>query len=226
MPTKKKAAVLVSGGLDSAILISHLLKTYKAVQPVYLQNGHVWEKAELIWLKRFLKAIRNSYLAGRQARLKPLAVLSLPAKDLYGTHWSLTGKKTPGAKSHDESVYLPGKNILLIAKASVFCALRKIPVLALGPLKTNPFPDARAAFFRSIERACSEGLHEKIKIVTPFLSRTKNQVMAIGRNLPLELTFSCLAPKKYLHCGRCNKCAERKKAFRKARLTDCTRYAS
>ena len=156
----KKAAVLASGGLDSAILIGRLLQKYNSLQPIYVRSGHIWERAELFWLKRFLKAIRHP-------RLKPLVLLSLETSDLYGTHWSVTGKKIPGAKSNDKKVYLPGKNILLITKASVFCALRKIPSLALGPLKTNPFPDARAPFFKGMERVCSSGLNQKLNILTP-----------------------------------------------------------
>lgn len=221
---RKKIAILTSGGLDSGILIHYLLKKYKSVQPIYLQSGHVWEEAELFWLKRFLKATGNRHL-------KPLVSLSLRTRDLYRTHWSLTGKKIPSAQSHDKKVYLPGKNILLIAKASVFCALRKIPFLALGPLKTNPFSDARPAFFKAMERACSKGLDYRLRVQTPFLHRSKKEVMALGRALPLELTFSCLAPKvgarssrPYVHCGKCNKCRERKKAFRQAHLVDRTRY--
>jgi 7-cyano-7-deazaguanine synthase len=49
--------------------------------------------------------------------------------------------------------------------------------------------------------------------------------MALGRDMPLELTFSCLAPVAGLHCGRCNKCAERQAAFRDAGIDDRTEYA-
>ena len=206
MPANKKVAVLTSGGLDSAILISYLSKKYDSVYPIYIQIGHVWEGAELASLKRFLKTIRNQ-------RLKPLVILSLSTADLYPKHWSFSGKKIPGAKSHDTQVYLPGKNIFLIAKASVFCALNRVPSLALGPLKTNPFPDASPAFFKMMERACSKGLQYRIRILTPFLNLTKKEVISLGRHLPLELTFSCLRPKGHSHFGRCNKCAERKKVI-------------
>ncbi len=218
MPKTKEIAVLASGGLDSSILISYLLKNHAIVQPIYIQNSHIWEKAELTVLKKFLKAIRNP-------RLKPLVLLSMPTQDLYQTHWSLTGKNTPGVKSHDKEVYLPGKNIFLVAKASVFCALRKIPLLALGPLKTNPFPDASSSFFKNIGQVCSQGLNYKLKILTPFLNRSKKEVMKLGSQLPLELTFSCLSPKGLSHCGRCNKCAERKRAFRNSGIIDKTHYA-
>jgi 7-cyano-7-deazaguanine synthase len=53
----------------------------------------------------------------------------------------------------------------------------------------------------------------------------KQQVMALGRGLPLELTFSCISPVGHLHCGRCNKCAERQAAFREANIEDRTVYA-
>jgi 7-cyano-7-deazaguanine synthase len=53
---------------------------------------------------------------------------------------------------------------------------------------------------------------------------TKRQVMQLGRELPLELTFSCIAPVGELHCGRCNKCAERQAAFHEAAIVDRTIY--
>lgn len=218
MPRTKPIAVLTSGGMDSTILIAYLLKKGWLIQPTYIQNGHIWEKAELFWLKKFLKAIYH-------LRLKPLVVLSLPTWDLYQNHWSLTGKKTPGAKSHDKEVYLPGKNILLIAKASVFCALRKIPALALGPLKTNPFSDATPQFFKRMEQVCSKGLNYRLRIFTPFLKISKKEAMKLGKSLPLQLTFSCLAPKGFFHCGHCNKCMERKRTFRLANVIDRTHYA-
>ena len=48
--------------------------------------------------------------------------------------------------------------------------------------------------------------------------------MRLGRDYPLGLTFSCIAPERGLHCGGCNKCAERQEAFRDAGMADPTRY--
>lgn len=218
MSSQQKIAVLASGGLDSAILIDHFLKRSFRVKPIYIQSGYVWEKAELFWLKKFLKAVRNK-------RLGPLASFAVPLHALYHkNHWSITGKKVPDAASRDEAVYLLGKNLLLIAHGAVVCARNRIPHLALGPLKTNPFPDATGTFFKKAGSACSEGLDFNLRIHAPFLKYTKKQVMALGKKLPLELTFSCIHPKKSIHCGRCNKCAERKKAFRDAGLPDLTTY--
>ena len=48
--------------------------------------------------------------------------------------------------------------------------------------------------------------------------------MALGAHQPLELTFSCLAPVGEIHCGRCNKCAERQAAFQAVGQPDRTSY--
>ncbi len=209
---------LVSGGLDSCVLLAALARRYQQVWPVFIRQCLVWERAELRFLRRFLLA--SSF------RHEPLTILSIPAGDLYGSHWSLTGERTPGARTTDAAVYLPGRNLLLLAKAAVFCAQRRIPVIAIGTLGHNPFPDAMPQFFRDFARTAGQALGARLQIITPFRQLTKTAVIARGDKLglPLHLSFSCLSPKRGQHCGRCNKCAERKRAFRDAGVSDQTRY--
>jgi 7-cyano-7-deazaguanine synthase len=187
--------VLVSGGLDSCVLVAELAKTYRRVHPIFIRQGLVWERAELRHLRRYLRAVG----------IGPLTVLNAPAD--YGRHWSTTGKNVPGAKSRDEAVYLPGRNLMLLSKAAVFCALHKIPVIAVGTLAGNPFPDATPKFFRDFSRVSG------IKVIAPFRKLSKAEVVRRGQNLPLHLSFSCLAPRRGRHCGRCNKCAERRRVL-------------
>ncbi|HEY4761317.1 MAG TPA: 7-cyano-7-deazaguanine synthase, partial [Thermoguttaceae bacterium] len=66
----------------------------------------------------------------------------------------------------------------------------------------------------------------RVTVLRPFAQFDKRQVMQLGRNLPLELTFSCIAPAGGLHCGRCNKCKERRMAFRLIETEDPTTYAT
>jgi 7-cyano-7-deazaguanine synthase len=153
-------------------------------------------------------------------------ILSLPVRDLYGKHWSMTGRRVPGAKTRDEAVYLPGRNLLLLSKAAVFCAEHRIGVIAIGSLGHNPFPDATPRFFRDFARAAGEALNVRLQIIAPLRALTKEQVVRRGvrLNLPLHLSFSCLSPRRGRHCGRCNKCAERQRAFRVAGVADKTKY--
>lgn len=211
--------VLASGGLDSAILIGHLLREERRVQPFYIRTGLVWQAEELPALQRFLAAIATGELA-------KLVVLDLPLADLYDGHWSLTGDGTPAADSPDEAVFLPGRNALLIVKAAVWCQLHGVTELAMAPLGSSPFEDASGAFFRDFQAAVNRGSPRQVRLTRPFGEMAKHQVMALGRDLPLELTFSCISPINHLHCGRCNKCAERKSAFREAGIEDRTHYAN
>lgn len=214
-----KVLALVSGGIDSAVLLSDLSGRFTSVIPFYLRNGFAWEKAELHWLRRYLKKIASETVA-------PLKVVDLPLRDVYPDHWSLTGKKTPGFDTEDAAVYLPGRNIILLSKAAVYAALQGAAFIASGILKGNPFPDSTPLFFRTMETALSEGLRAPLTVITPYAQLSKREVLERGRALPLSLTFSCIAPKGTAHCGKCNKCAERIRAFRAAGLSDPTTYRS
>src|SRR5947209_16985524 len=103
-------AVLISGGLDSAILLGESLRSHAAVHPLYVRTGLAWEAVELAHLRRFLEAVRGP-------ALQPLQVLDVPVSDLYGSHWSITGRGVPDAHSPDDAVFLPGRNVLLLGKA-------------------------------------------------------------------------------------------------------------
>lgn len=198
---KMKVAVLASGGFDSNVLIGDLLRRGADVHPIYIRSGYIWEKAELFWLKKYLKAIRAK-------NLTPLKILNLPADDM-DQGWAVTGRKTPGIRSHDREVYLPGRNLLLLSKAAIFCALKKIPKIAIGTLSGNPFPDASKDFFKNLERIASRGLGFRIKISAPFRGLRKKDLLKKGKELPLHLSFSCLKPRGLHPCGWCNKCAEK-----------------
>jgi 7-cyano-7-deazaguanine synthase len=210
-------AVLASGGLDSAILVAEAAAGRAAVHPLYVRHGLFWEEAELAHLRRFLQAIARPALA-------PLEVLEMPVADLYGPHWSITGRDVPDERSPDAAVFLPGRNVLLLAKALLWCHLHGVGTVALGTLQANPFPDATPAFFHAFEDAVSQGLGGRVQIECPYAGLSKSEVMQRGRGLPLELTFSCLRPVQGRHCGVCNKCAERRRAFAAAGMIDRTPY--
>jgi 7-cyano-7-deazaguanine synthase len=212
-------AVLVSGGLDSAVLLGEALPQRPAVWPLYVRFGLFWEKVELFHLQRFLDAIRTP-------ELRALTVLEMPVTDLYGEHWSLTGAGVPAAGTPDAAVYLPGRNVLFLAKAMLWCHLQDVPTLALAPLDSNPFPDATPDFFTAYEKTVNQAIGGAVRVVQPYRDLHKDAVIQRGRHLPLQWTFSCMRPIDGRHCGRCNKCAERRHAFARAGCPDPTVYQS
>ena len=210
--------LLFSGGLDSTILLRQLLCDGQQVQPFYICAGLDWESVEIAAAKQIIQALRSP-------RLNSLVMLQMPVRDLYADHWSTTGNNVPGYGTTDEAVFLPGRNGLLVHKAALWCQLHGIERLALAVLSANPFRDARVEFFQSLQQMFNAGMAPSIEIVCPFAHLTKRQVIQQAFDCPLHLTFSCLAPSGSLHCGHCNKCAERRGALREAGRTDHTTYA-
>ncbi len=219
MTANRSIGLLLSGGLDSCILLGRLLSEGRHVTPIYVQSGLNWQREERAAVSRFLQT------AGSPS-LDELVVFDLPLADLYDGHWSMTGREVPDGQTPDEAVYLPGRNPLLLIKPAVWCARHGIDQLALGVLRSNPFSDATVEFFADFESMIHRATGSRVRIVRPFCDLDKRQVMQLGRDLPLELTFSCIAPADGLHCGRCNKCAERRDAFEQIGADDPTQYAS
>jgi 7-cyano-7-deazaguanine synthase len=215
--TPESLAVLTSGGVDSAVLLADMLVRHQAVYPLYVRTGLFWEHAELEHLDRLLKALSCPVL-------QPLQILELPVQDLYGQHWSLTGRGVPDDRSADEAVFLPGRNLLLLAKAMLWCHLHQVPALVLALLRSNPFPDATREFFSLYQGAVNQAVQGRVQVLRPYENLSKIEVMRHQPGLPLELTFSCIRPVHGSHCGRCNKCAERRRAFAAAGLPDRTIY--
>ncbi len=214
--------VLASGGIDSAVALAEAAQGAETVIPIYVRSGLVWERAEIYWLKLWLQTLDDRDVA-------PLEILDLPVNDIYGEHWSLTGVDPPDERSPDEATYLPGRNILLLAKAGVFAAANGCQAIVLGPLAANPFPDATPTFFEAMAMAIGHGmgLGDRFPVETPLVGLTKPEVVRRGTKYRLDLTFSCLDPTpEHQHCGACNKCAERQQGFREAGVDDPTSYAT
>src|SRR4051812_1245936 len=205
MPT----AVLLSGGLDSAVLLADEAARAggAAVHPVYVSAGLAWEPAERAIVARLLSA---HPVAGRTT---PLASLTVDMRDVYAaTHWAVAGRP-PAYHTPDEDVYLPGRNIVLLGKAGVYCAVANIERVVLGTLAHNPFPDATPEFRDAMARALTLGLAHRLTIEAPYAGTSKADVIRRGAALgvPFELTLSCMNPPPggghaAVHCGECSKC--------------------
>src|SRR5688500_11551963 len=158
--------VLLSGGLDSAVLLSYIGNKGEDVTPVHIRCGYAWEHAEAHCIQRLMK----SALA---PRIKPLRTIHFDMRDILPEgHWALTGI-APAYNTEDEEVYLTGRNITLLSKAAVLAAQLNIKKIAIGLLQGNPFPDATPAFLTAMGRALTLGLAHDIQIQTPFATWTK-----------------------------------------------------
>jgi|SRR5215204_3290108 len=224
-------ALLLSGGLDSAVLLAEEAAAGE-VQPIYVSVGVAWEPAEQAMVARLLE---SAPLRTRAGRVRRLVSLSVDMRDIYAaTHWAMQGRP-PAYHTPDEDVYLPGRNVILLGKASVFCAASGIDRLVLGTLGHNPFPDATPEFRIAMAHALSLGLAHPLRIDAPYAGTSKADVVRRGAALgmPFELTVSCMNPRpaagdssSTIHCGECSKCRERHDAFMEVGIADPTEYAT
>jgi len=212
----ERIAVLSSGGLDSSVLLAEEAKTSE-VYPIYVRCGLAWEEMEREALEVFLRALNHPHV-------RAVTTLSAPIETMYGGHWSVSGDTVPGAEESDSSVYLPGRNILLIGLTAVWCSTHDVSRIAIGSLAGNPFPDATPKFFGDFAAALSSGLNHLIEVKAGFRDLRKWEVIRQAGHLPLESTLTCMAPRGLRHCGQCNKCRERQVGFEKAGIQDPTDY--
>jgi 7-cyano-7-deazaguanine synthase len=136
-------AVLLSAGLDSAVLLAEAASNGPAV-PIYVASGLAWESAAQAALDRLLAAPPYG------KNVAPLVRLHVDMRDVFpSTHWAVRGV-APAFDTPDEDVYIDGRNIVLLSKTAVFMARSGLCRVLLGPLSGNP--SARGCKFPSASR--------------------------------------------------------------------------
>lgn len=204
--TSEPVAELASGGLDSAVLLAAAASSCPSVYPLYVTGGLSWVGVERDYLGRSVAAVGSS-------AIRPPHLLEPPAAGLDPDHSALTGRGDPTAGTPDAAVLLPGRNLLLVSKATPWCHLAGVPAVALGTLAGNPFPDATPQFFDACARLVNRAVGGTVRVALPYAAVGKADVVRRGARLPLRLTFSRLRPVGRVHCGPCDECYERRQAL-------------
>lgn len=221
----KKAVVIFSGGLDSVCTAMHLHSKFE----LYAITFSYGQKAnqEIITAKRFSKFLQ----------LKEHKIVNIDfMKDLYGKTNVLTNPKMKIPSKFDYSIVVPLRNAIFLSIASAWAFSKNAQLIAYGAhTEDQKYPDCRPSFSKMIEQAFNmgeidgirKGLRKKIRVWTPFIAGlSKSDLLQIGyKNIRDEIfkTWSCYDNRK-IHCGKCESCNNRKKAFLKARINDKTRY--
>lgn len=197
------SVLLLSGGLDSTILLADLRS--RCINPlcltVYYGQRHEKEIASAQSVAKFF---------GCQHRIV----------DIWGVFppCPLTGAgDVPAGIAFDApeqaATVVPGRNAVMLAIAAAHAATRehKEVFIACHASDEAVYPDCRPAFISSISAAMKHA--SGVSVEAPYLQMTRRQVVAVGRglNAPFQLAWSC-----YLGgdspCGRCGACVERKDA--------------
>lgn len=222
----KKAMILFSGGLDSTTALAMAVKKYGAENCVALSMYYGQRHKKEI---KCAKAVAKYYGVKRYK----LDVSKIFEKSECAL---LKGRKEQIQNgSYDEQIriaeggavttYVPYRNGLFLSIAASMALSLGCDVIYYGAHKDdaagNAYPDCSEEFNNAISEAIYQGSGKKVKIVAPFISKTKADIVAIGTvlDVPYEMTWSCYRGDKK-PCGVCGTCIDRRIAFEKNGRSD------
>lgn len=216
-----KTVLCFSGGLDSTILLYHLIKKNDDITCLNFSYGAKHNLQE----KAHAQALCSKFSI-------PLIDIELPFVDklfksdlLTSTAASITGeKRTTELK---KKMVVPGRNTIMLSIALGFAESLDAEQIAIANHADdhNIFPDTRPEWVASMTLLAYHATEKHIKVYAPFAAWTKAEICRYGSELgvPFENTWTCYLGKKH-HCGNCDACLERKKSFLKSALPDPTHY--
>ncbi|MDO9514188.1 MAG: 7-cyano-7-deazaguanine synthase QueC [Elusimicrobiota bacterium] len=210
---KRKAAVLLSGGLDSSTILYWAIKRgYEIHCLIFSYNQR--HSAEI------RKAVKIAECAGR-----PFTIIDIKLPWGGSSLLGRAGRIPPGKVSSKKipSTYVPGRNTIFISYALSFCEAAKMDYIVIGAnaVDFSGYPDCRPAYYDEFNKLLKQASLGKVSIKTPLLNKSKKEIVLLARRLkvPLRHTWSCYEGGRY-PCGKCDSCLLRAKGFREAHAED------
>ena len=180
-----KVLILLSGGLDSAVVLAAAIKDHECEA-----IGFDYDQPHAIELDR-AEEIAEHYGV-------PFVRIGLPAM--------------LNAKIDD--VVFAGRNLVLASLAIATAQARGMDAIAIGCNASDwpRFPDCRPPFWSAVRTAAEA---YGIAVLTPLTHHSKQDVASAARRLgvPIDLTWSCYAPRDGSPCGECLACKTRDEAL-------------
>ena len=219
-----KALVLLSGGLDSSVVLSVCQDKGYDIYAISFDYGQR-HKVELEYAKfqaTFFNCISHEVFK----------------MEFYGGSALTDDIKVPKNRdSHSMSkdipvTYVPSRNIVFLSFASGYAECHDIDNIFIGvnAIDYSGYPDCRKNFIDNFEKlinkSTKKGLEgSKFKINTPLINLSKKDIIKLGHKngVDFSMTSSCYSPKLKKNCGVCDSCLLRKQGFEEAGLRDPAR---
>jgi len=221
---KKKAVILLSGGLDSSTVLYIALKKNYDCHCLLFDYGqkHKKELLRAITLAKKTGAgytvVKISFPWNKSALIRKGGgdIKDASAKLLFTKPSSLVKiKNLP-------STYVPGRNTIFISYALAYAETIGAERIFIGAnaVDFSGYPDCRPRYIRAWNNLI-KSLGAKIKIEAPLLALKKSEIIkkGVALGVPYELTWSCYRGLKY-PCGKCDSCLLRLRGFKEAGMKD------
>jgi len=214
--------VVLSGGMDSAVLMADALHQGKIVAAISFNYGSKHNNRELPMAAGLCTTFKVDH-----------KIISLPfINELFSSSLLQSGQDIPeGAYDAEnmESTIVPFRNGIMLSIAAGYAESVNASEVLLGSHAGDHFiyPDCRPEFNRAFAHAVELGTDGKVEIVFPFSQMDKRDIGDLGRSLDLDFsrTWTCYKGEDF-HCGTCGACDERKYALRHGEGLDVTEYKS
>lgn len=214
-----KALVLLSGGLDSSVCLGLAVKEYGADEvlalSVFYGQKHKKELEASEKVAAYYGVRRLTLNLGELFKGSICTLLERSEEDIPHEEYSVQLTKTHGAPVN---TYVPFRNGLFLSSAAAIALSHNCEVIYYGAhaddAAGNAYPDTSVAFNKAISDAIYLGSGNVLRVVAPFIDKSKAQVVAKGLEIgvPFELTWSCYEGREQA-CGTCGTCRDRRRAF-------------
>lgn len=222
--SKKKAIVLVSGGMDSLICAAEAVKNNDEVGFVHLNYGQKTSAKE----RECFEKIADFYqIPSSQRKVIDMTFL----KQIGGSSLTDDGidvKKYEGDSDKIPDSYVPFRNSIILSLAVSWAEVFGAEKLYIGAnYEDSPgYPDCRPSYYEAFNQLIKEGTKAgNIKIETPVLRMRKKDIVLKGQELgvPFQFSWSCYSSTDKA-CGVCDSCALRLRGFKEAGVQDPIPY--
>ncbi len=212
--------LVLSGGMDSTVLLTDLLEQGKQVQAISFDYGSKHNCRELPMAAGYC-----------QEKAVPHHIIKLSFIDeLFSSSLLQSGEEVPDGSYQEanmKSTVVPFRNGIMLSIAAGFAESVGAREVYLASHSGDHFiyPDCRPEFNSSFSEAVLIGTDKQVSLVFPYAVIDKRQIGDLGRTLGLDFTktWTCYKGEE-THCGTCGACDERKYALRHSEGMDPTIY--
>ena len=221
------AVVLLSGGMDSAVLLSYVVKTLGR-GPVHALSFDYGQRH-----RRELDCARwqADALGAAEHTVVDLAFVAGLVKG--GTTLVSGGQDVPDLADLSESdldqppTYVPNRNMMLLSVAVAYSEARGIHDVFYGAQAQDEYGywDCTRSFIERLNHVLDLNRRDRVTVHAPFADKKKFELGQLGKELGVAFshTWSCYRGGETA-CGACPACVERLKAFREAGASDPLPY--
>ena len=225
-----KALVLLSGGVDSTTCLGIAVDKYGSENVLALSVSYGQKHIKEIEAARQIASHYGVELLeldlSKMFEFSNCSLLSKSDTEIPHEEYAKQLEETDGAPV---STYVPFRNGLFLSSAAAIAVSRDCEEIYYGAhaddAAGNAYPDCSQAFNSAMGRAIYLGSGNMVKVVAPFVGKTKADVVGMGLKLkvPYELTWSCYDGRDK-PCGSCGTCIDRKRAFELNGVKDPAAY--